>query len=39
MEKLVISDIPEMFDHVGQVFAERKDELCAMKSCYLRFFC
>jgi len=30
MEKLVISDIPEMFDHVGQVFAERKDELCAM---------
>ena len=30
MEKLVISDVPEMFDHVAQVFAERKDELCAM---------
>ena len=30
MDKMTIADIPEMFDSVAQVFADKKDELCEM---------
>ena len=30
MDKLSINDIPEMFDKVAEIFAEKKDELCEM---------
>ena len=30
MDKLTIDQIPEMFDKVGELFAEKKDELCEM---------
>lgn len=30
MDKLTIDQIPEMFEEVAKVFAEKKDELCAM---------
>ncbi|MCH4084667.1 MAG: dihydroxyacetone kinase subunit L [Olsenella sp.] len=30
MDKITINDVPEMFDCVGKLFAEKKDELCQM---------
>ncbi len=30
MDKMTIGDVPEMFDCVAQIFAEKKDELCQM---------
>ena len=30
MDKLTIENIPQMFDYVGILFAEKRDELCAM---------
>lgn len=30
MDRLTIENIPQMFDYVGILFAEKRDELCAM---------
>ncbi|MCF0230458.1 MAG: dihydroxyacetone kinase, partial [Parasporobacterium sp.] len=30
MEKITFEQIPEMFDVVGKLFIDKKDELCAM---------
>lgn len=30
MDKLTIDDVPKMFDYVGKLFADKKDELCQM---------
>ena len=30
MDKLTINDIPEMFEKVAEIFAEKKEELCEM---------
>lgn len=30
MDKLKIEDVPEAFEYVGQLFAEKRDELCEM---------
>ena len=30
MDKLTVAEVPEMFEKVAEIFAEKKDELCAM---------
>lgn len=30
MDKITIDDVPDMFDCVGKIFADKKDELCQM---------
>ena len=30
MDKLTIDDVPKIFDYVGKLFADKKDELCQM---------